>query len=96
MDKHADKLLKAFAVVCQKQGAPSSEHWDRLSAFTLYVHGRALAIDALLVREYLVRQGCSFQKANWASGEYRHFIELLRLYDTQWHLTREAKHAEVE
>ena len=35
-----------------------------------------------LYRDYLVKHGCSLQKASWVSGQYLRFAELLDLYDT--------------
>ena len=83
MDEKATKLLDAYAELCRTQGTPRDEDWQRLYAFTLYVHRHALHAAARTVRDHLVTRGCSVQKANWASGEYKRFVELLALYEKQ-------------
>ena len=81
LDDEAVKQLQAIAQLCRNPALPSQQQWEHLYALTIHVHHRGLPLTARTVREYLTRQGCSFQKANWASGEYRRFVELLTVYD---------------
>ena len=82
MDQAAEQLLKQFAQVC-RTGTLHSEDWQRLYAFTLHVHRRHLNTHHRTVRDYLIMQGCSLQKASWVSGQYLRFAELLGFYDRQ-------------
>ena len=82
MDQAAETLLKHFVQVCHNVTL-SPEDWRRLYRFTLDNHRRSLNTDHRTVREYLVKQGCSLQKASWLSAQYQHFTELLTLYDQQ-------------
>jgi hypothetical protein len=83
MDEDAVRLLERVAQSCHKQAPPSQEHWDQLYALAIHVHQRGVPVPSPAVRQYLTRHGCSFQKANWASGEYRRFVELLTVYEKQ-------------
>jgi len=80
MDQAAEKLLKHFVQVCHNVTL-CPEDWRRLYRFTLDNHRRGLNTDHRMVREYLVKEGCSLQKASWLSAQYHHFIQLLSLYD---------------
>lgn len=82
MDERAAKLLEAFAQACPV-GPLRDEDWHRLYAFTLYVHQHHLHAHPRTVRDYLLARRCSLQKASWVSTEYKHFSELLALYDQQ-------------
>jgi len=80
MDEKATQLLQAFVEACPRRFLRSDD-WERLYAFTLYVHGQRLGPAVKTVRDYLMAHGCSLQKASWVSAEYKHFAELLTLYD---------------
>jgi len=80
MDQEAAQLLEIVANVCAKSTMRPID-WQHLYAFTLYVHGKGLTVHAPIVREALIAQGCSRQKAGWLSTQYHHFAGLLALYD---------------
>ncbi len=80
MEKKAQQLLKDFAAVCSAVTLRPDD-WPRFYALTVHVHRHHLHIDPRTVRDYLVNQGCSLQKASWLSAQYQHFLELLAWYD---------------
>ena len=83
MDKTAIQLLHDFAKVACSRVSLKEDDWQRLYCFTLDVHRRGLNTHPRAIRDYLVKHGCSLQKASWVSGHYQHFTELLTLYDQQ-------------
>jgi hypothetical protein len=82
MDITAMQLLHDFARACPRVSF-DEDAWQHLYRFTLDNHRRALSIDKRTVRDYLVKHGCSLQKASWVCSHYQHFTELLTLYDQQ-------------
>ena len=82
MDKTAMQLLHDFAKASSRLSL-DQDAWQRLYRFTLDVHRRGLNTHPRAIRDYLVKHGCSLQKASWVSGQYLRFAELLALYDTQ-------------
>ena len=82
MDITAMQLLHDFAKACPRLSL-DQDAWQRLYRFTLDVHRRGLNTHPRAIRDYLVKHGCSLQKASWVSGQYQHFTELLTLYDQQ-------------
>jgi len=83
MDMTARKLLEAFSVACPK--TLREEDWQRLYAFTLHVHRRHIVPTNRTVRDYLISQGCSLQKASWLSNQFHHLSDILKLYDEKDH-----------
>lgn len=82
MDQHAMGLLQVFAKACPRT-LLRHDDWQRLYEFTLHVHRQRVVPTTRTVRDYLITQGCSLQKASWLSNQFGHFCALLRLYDGQ-------------
>ena len=82
MDKKAMQLLHDFARACLR-GSFDQEDWQHLYRFSLDVHRRGLKTHPRAIRDYLVKHGCSLQKASWLSAQYQHFMDLLTLYDVK-------------
>lgn len=82
MDETATQLLKIVADAGSNRTMQPID-WQHLYAYTLYVHRQDQTVHARTVRDALITQGCSQQKAAWLSTQYHHFAELLALYDHQ-------------
>ena len=80
MDEHMTTLLTAFAHVCTT-GTLEPDDWQRLYEVVLDAHERRVVPAPHLVKEFMIAQGCSSQKAGFLSNQYEHFSNLLRLYD---------------
>jgi hypothetical protein len=82
MDQHARALLQVFARACSN-AVLQSDDWQKLYDLVLYVHQHRVVSPTRMVREYLVTQGCSLQKASFLSNQYDRLHTILRLYDEQ-------------
>jgi len=80
MDYLATRLLRTFAEACATRTL-EAEDWARLYELTLHIHRRNLKTPHRTIRDHLIHHGWSLRKATWLSIEYRHFSELLALYD---------------
>jgi hypothetical protein len=82
MDKTVEHMLIGLADICPRLTA-GAEDWQRLYELTLYAHRNGLKIHHRTIRDYLVKHGCSVQKATWLGTQFRYFTELLTLYEQQ-------------
>jgi hypothetical protein len=83
MDHTGESLLKAFSEACPLHSSLRTEDWERLYQFTLHIHRGGQNTHYRTILSYLLRHGWRLRKAIWLSTEYRHFSELLALYDEQ-------------
>jgi hypothetical protein len=80
MDEHVTKLLTGFAHVCTT-ATLEPDDWQRLYEVVLDAHERRVVPAPHIVKDFMIAQGCSHQKAGFLSNQYEHFCNILRLYD---------------
>lgn len=80
MDKQLEALLEDLAKVCPA-GMLNESDWQRLYDVCLYAHEKGVVPSQRTVKAHLVTHGCSLQKANFLSQQFRHLCAILKRYD---------------
>ena len=80
MDGHLQALLRDFSKVCTHESMQEDD-WQRLYQISLYAYAVGTP-PASTIKAFLVKNGCSMQKANFVSHQYHHLTTILRLHDT--------------
>ncbi len=81
LDPHLTILLQDFVRLCPEDAPLEPDDWTGLYEISLFVHEQGIRCTASMIRDYLIRHGCSLRKATFLSHQYGHFLHLLKLRD---------------
>ena len=83
MQSQVMSVLGKLSNVCQSESLNQSD-WEQLYEVALCVHAHG-PVKPEAIKSYLIKQGCSIQKAGFVSRQVLHLCTVLEMYDERRH-----------